>query len=338
MALAVKNASEAVPGPSNSPLDRLAASSLVGAVYLLGCIGLVFYAIPEVWNAVLSNSLEKALGSFVDVALLIVVMVGGALGLAVVGSRWLAGHASHGLRAGVFTALLGLLVIGWLTWWAGSLLEASVFASEASRGVGIAVTLVLGAAFLFLAGRWFFRPEAEEFLGTFEDQGWFAAVGYKKSQGQLVRRGTIVGVLFLAGAGIWTLWSHHTLESGPRDWALLMPFTGGAQQLVVLKDVRFTLPMLLVAATLWMAYRIVNFPVFADFLIATEAELNKVSWTTRRRLIQDTIVVLTCVVLLTLFLFFVDILWGWLLSSKYIGVLPADHNAEQQQEQKEQPW
>ena len=51
---------------------------------------------------------------------------------------------------------------------------------------------------------------------------------------------------------------------------------------------------------LWRAWRgMVNFPAFADFLIATEAEMNKVSWTTRKRLVQDTIVVLTTVVLMT---------------------------------------
>ena len=32
-----------------------------------------------------------------------------------------------------------------------------------------------------------------------------------------------------------------------------------------------------------------------DFLIATEAEMNKVSWTTRKRLVKDTIVVLVTV-------------------------------------------
>ena len=41
--------------------------------------------------------------------------------------------------------------------------------------------------------------------------------------------------------------------------------------------------------------------------IATEAEINKVSWTTRKRLIQDTTVVLVTVFLFTLFLFVVDI-------------------------------
>ena len=41
---------------------------------------------------------------------------------------------------------------------------------------------------------------------------------------------------------------------------------------------RFGLPALLLAAGWWISYRIVNFPAFADFLIAVEAEMNKVSW------------------------------------------------------------
>ncbi len=64
-----------------------------------------------------------------------------------------------------------------------------------------------------------------------------------------------------------------------------------------------------------------NFPPFADFLIATEAELNKVSWTTRPRLIQDTIVVLVTTFLLALFLFLMDQTWRVVLSWKPIGVL-----------------
>ena len=62
--------------------------------------------------------------------------------------------------------------------------------------------------------------------------------------------------------------------------------------------------------------------MFADFLIATEAEINKVSWTSRQALIRDTIVVLTTLFLLTVFLFVVDLFWSSVLSSRYIGVLP----------------
>ena len=73
--------------------------------------------------------------------------------------------------------------------------------------------------------------------------------------------------------------------------------------LTLLPALHYTLPLLLLALSLWGAWRVVNFPPFADFLIATEAELNKVSWTTRPRLIQDTIVVLVTVFLMAMFLF-----------------------------------
>jgi preprotein translocase SecE subunit len=84
--------------------------------------------------------------------------------------------------------------------------------------------------------------------------------------------------------------------------------------LTILRDVRFTVPLLLAIGGLWLAFRVVNFPAFADFLIATEAEMNKVSWTTRKRLWQDTVVVLTTLVLFTFFLMVVDLFWGWALT------------------------
>jgi len=88
----------------------------------------------------------------------------------------------------------------------------------------------------------------------------------------------------------------------------------------LLPSIQFTVPLLLLAASIWFAWRVVNMPMFADFLIATEAELNKVSWTTQRRLIQDTIVVLVTVVLMTLILLVFDQLWGF--TFRFIGVLP----------------
>jgi preprotein translocase SecE subunit len=50
--------------------------------------------------------------------------------------------------------------------------------------------------------------------------------------------------------------------------------------------------------------------------------MNKVSWSTRRQLTQDTIVVLITTILMALFLLVVDVFWGWLLSRQTIGVLP----------------
>jgi preprotein translocase SecE subunit len=98
--------------------------------------------------------------------------------------------------------------------------------------------------------------------------------------------------------------------------------------ITLLPDLEFTIPLVLIAATIWFAWRVVNYPQFGDFLIATEAEINKVSWTTRRALFRDTIVVLTSLFLLTLFLFLVDWFWGWVLTREMVGILPTDAELE----------
>jgi preprotein translocase SecE subunit len=104
---------------------------------------------------------------------------------------------------------------------------------------------------------------------------------------------------------------------------------------LLLPSVRYTLPLLLLLLVIWLAWRIVNLPTFADFLIATEAEMNKVSWTTRQRLFQDTIVVLVTMVLMAIFLFVVDIAWAKLLSSRPIGVLQMNEGKDKKQAQQE---
>jgi preprotein translocase SecE subunit len=229
-----------------------------------------------------------------------------------------------------------------------------------SRTIGIALVAVVGVGLGLGAILLYFRPRFEKRLVGIEEQGWFNWQAYKRSQGQRVRRGTILGILVLAGCGIFTLNQHNTLATA-QHWQIRIPYTGVAeiekpgdsglepkqvldrwefedtnkklrdegkkeataviryQNLTILPDLRYTLPLLLALAAFWFAYRVVNYPTFADFLIATEAEVNKVSWTTRKRLIQDTTVVLVTVVLLTVFLFVVDQIWAVFLTK--IGVL-----------------
>ena len=62
-----------------------------------------------------------------------------------------------------------------------------------------------------------------------------------------------------------------------------------------------------------------QYPPFVEFLIATEAEMNKVSWTSRDDLYRATSVVLTTVLLMAVYLFGVDWVWSNLL--QFIGVL-----------------
>jgi preprotein translocase subunit SecE len=78
-------------------------------------------------------------------------------------------------------------------------------------------------------------------------------------------------------------------------------------------------PALIGAVLYWVMFRMLQYPPFVEFLIATEAEMNKVSWTSRDDLKRATTVVLVTVALMAVFLFGVDWVWSNLL--KLIGVL-----------------
>jgi preprotein translocase SecE subunit len=329
MAVAVKNTPDMV---SRQPLNRLAVESLLGVVYVLGTIGIVFFGLPQLWAGLETSFAGIHLNTAVQTAFLILAMVfvGGALiyaGLRLVGSQ-----PPHGLAAGIFIGAIEVVAIGLLACALGSLF-AEWFGTDSF--LGPALTIIAGFALLVGAIVCFFRPGFERFVIQVEDQGWFTMTAYKRSQGQRVRRGTILGILALAGAGIFTMINHRTLGAGVQNWQVRIPFTDG-RTLTLLPNIQYTVPLLLVFGSVWLAYRVVNLPVFADFLIATEAELNKVSWTTRKRLVQDTIVVLVTVVLLTVFLFVVDQLWALILTK--VGVLQIAPPSGGAGGPKELPW
>ncbi len=280
----------------------------------------------------------------------------------------------------------------------------------------VSVTLILVALAVALVV--YSAPAAHRHMIEFEAQGWLTAKAYKPLQGVRVRRGTLIGLLIIAGTGIYSMLNHNVLPAG--DWQLNVPFTGkvtlegdgdvgpeldarfpdrprgpGAPPLVIdrrtlqqinekadprkfvkvvtttvstltnlkngqvypieeykaeirrlkeenpdfknedpekilptvpptpaygteqyvtltlLPNVRYTLGLLLLPlVAIWLAWRTVNLPSFADFQIATEAEMNKVSWTTKKRLYQDTIVVLITVFMMAVYLFAIDQIWS----------------------------
>ena len=526
MAVAVKNNREA---PSASVFDRLSVDIVVGVLYVVVSLGVLFPLMDYIWWWWLGLD-RNSIGWWL---LLILIDLGLATGLVVLGKRLLDAKPLKGLRAGLALGVLGIFLIALLTDSVGGYVADYVFANGMSQAIGVAVTVGFGVAVLVIGGRYFLTPRAEEGLVALEDQGWFTAHSYKRSQGLRVRRGTILGVLILAGCGIWV--AHQGLAKQGGAWQVGIPFTGrvaitaqtvgddpdlkeqlnelqkpiteqwqqrrqaaldtlrqighlppdvkdqlrdlakepgnedvqkllqevtrpgggeeeplGPDQerqvtaalrtlrepvpqailsmdrfalrdhnkafqenyvkitdpgsdpfdnigentgkdfepgqvvpkgefdtqqrarekkhdelannkrvnadlvvppksepvqpaktepveyrsLVLLPHVAYTLPVILAVLTLWFAWRLVNVPAFADFLIATEAELNKVSWTTRRRLLQDTVVVLSTVILMAVALFVADFVWSKLLTG--IGVLqppPADTSKAQ-----EQPW
>jgi preprotein translocase subunit SecE len=121
---------------------------------------------------------------------------------------------------------------------------------------------------------------------------------YKPLQGKQARLWTGVGLGVIIAAGLWRL--SDTLGD-------YQPST------------RYGVPALVGAILGWITFRLLQYPPFVEFLIATEAEMNKVSWTSRADLYRATIVVLSTVLIVAVYLFGVDTLWSHLL--QWIGVL-----------------
>ncbi len=124
---------------------------------------------------------------------------------------------------------------------------------------------------------------------------------YKRSQGRIARQLTFAGIALAVAVGCWRLAVSLRTWEWSRNWAASMG---------VSVDVLGAVVALVVCAPLiWICYRIVNIPRFADFLIAVEAEMNKVSWPSRTELIRASCVVLFVVFLLATVLFLYDFFW-----------------------------
>lgn len=125
---------------------------------------------------------------------------------------------------------------------------------------------------------------------------------YKPSQGWYARLLTVLGLGVVAVAGVIRFTQTQLdAERFGNPW------------------IQYGLPVGLVALFGWFIFRLVQYPPFADFLIATESEMNKVSWTTKDELKRATMVVLGTVILMAMYLLVVDLVWQFLL--KAIGVL-----------------
>jgi len=113
---------------------------------------------------------------------------------------------------------------------------------------------------------------------------------YKRSQGRITRQ-----VTFFAAAGVWTLGMFRVYQL----LALMMDLAPA-----------LGIPLLLFVVGVWVCFRVVNVPAFADFLIAVEAEMNKVSWPSRTELVRASLVVLTTILFLTVILTVFDVVWS----------------------------
>jgi preprotein translocase SecE subunit len=334
------------PTPPN-PQHQLAIGSAIGAVGLLAGLWFIFGGLPLLWSMGWAALWEDYLGlkknEFLSDALLILIelLVIGCLAFAAY--RALQPQTQAGLRAGIVFLAVYFFFAGWIGAWLGG---AMVQQFPDDPAVGWSVLAIVLAALLAGAGYVYMMvPGWLGFLETVEHQGWFHAHAFKGNQGVRVRRGTIVGALAVGVCGIITLISHGFLGRErvnvegnllPNDWVWSIPYADLGFPLMF--KVHLIMPIVLGVLLFWIAWRVVNIPAFADFLIATEAEMNKVSWTNRKRLGQDTVVVLTTVFLFTAFLFVVDVIWIKVLSNSWIQVLLIDPKQAQKQQEETAKW
>lgn len=314
MATAVETGSE--PRTPSPPMS-LPIASLLGAIYVIAAIAAVFYAVPVVWKDVAT---PLGGGWFNDLGRWTVQLLT-ALVLVWFGRKLLGDNPPKGIHGGIFL-VISLAITIFFLWRA--------LAMNVDGMPGMIVSSAFGLLLLFFGIRFFTGKSGANWMIALEEQGWFSPHAYKRSLGVKVRRLTILGILIIGASGVYSMVFQGVL---PDNWTLDMPFD--MRPLTVLTDARYTIPLLLLGLTLWIAFRVVNIPSFAEFLIATEAEMNKVSWTPKKRLGQDTVVVLTTTLLLTLFLLVVDMFWGWLLSLPRIGVLPSAPAAKEKSGQGE---
>lgn len=122
---------------------------------------------------------------------------------------------------------------------------------------------------------------------------------YKPSLGRHVRQVTGVAITLVFAFGAYQLynsWQGASSETTRLVTCLAIFLVGG-----------------------WLGFRLVNYPRFADFLIATEAEMKKVTWPTRLELIRGTVVVLVVMFTLAIVLFVYDLIWQFIFG--LLGIL-----------------
>ncbi len=126
-----------------------------------------------------------------------------------------------------------------------------------------------------------------------------SATIYKRNQGLRVRQATAIAIAIVFVFAGWQI--SQTLLGEYGDM------------------VKYGAQIGMAALGMWLGFRTVNYPPFADFLVAVQAEVDKVSWPDGTHLYRATIVVLLTMFVIAAALFVYDIVWQWFF--KLIGFL-----------------
>ena len=127
---------------------------------------------------------------------------------------------------------------------------------------------------------------------------------YKSGQGRYVRVGTVIGtalVMLVLAYYVWLLLFKHL----PTDESFRTAKT----------YLEYSIPVVFFAAMASVAAYYLNHPSLVDFLIATESEMKKVSWSNKAELFGSTAVVIVTVFLLAFIIWVVDTFFVYGLTS-----------------------
>jgi preprotein translocase subunit SecE len=129
---------------------------------------------------------------------------------------------------------------------------------------------------------------------------------YKRGQGYYTRMCTGVAGGAIIAIGCFRLFQK--LEG--------MTFQSQTTKIVV----QSLLPLAIFSGLAFLIYWLVNKPVVADFMIAAEGELKKVSWSSRKEITASTMVVIGVMLVMSVALLLVDI--GLQVFFQWIGLIP----------------
>ncbi|HMO35108.1 MAG TPA: preprotein translocase subunit SecE [Gemmatales bacterium] len=317
MALAV--ADEKLPGSASAARKMDAASlgwnGIVGTAYVILAYLAVAHLVPWLYSTYITTpGLLAGFGLLVSIAAAMVAVV----------YLWnMLFPAKPGLRAAVATGV-GKVILGFLVIFLLGYIVDGIFGAWFER---LGIRFYLGMAFMGVLAAWwinqfilkdFFSSTFPKRMLKLEEGGWFSAETYKKVQGQKIRRIVMLVIILAVGLAVYYyIWLRGvSVGSAPYVWDI--PFVSSLS-LILFRSPSITIPVLLLGLAVWFGWRLVNYPPMAEYLILTEAEMTKVTWTSRQRLIRDTGVVLLCILFFAAFLYLLDIIWVLVLST--IGVL-----------------
>jgi preprotein translocase subunit SecE len=132
-------------------------------------------------------------------------------------------------------------------------------------------------------------------------KGFFSI--YKKGQGYWTRMGTALAAAFIAL--LFADFIYTQMNANPYSH----PANG--DPLYIPRKISAAVALAVLVALLYFAWRMMNKPSHVDFLIATDSEMKKVNWTTRKELMGSTKVVIFFVLLISALLFLLDVIFGY---------------------------